>query len=117
MKNLLIAIATGLIVVGCQNNSNPLSPDAQTVSATNAQRAIADNGGAKKARRIEGTITDISLNDGVVVINNTKIQTTVNTKVERNNQHATLKDFRLGDFGQATLDPVTSIATKVEAKG
>lgn len=73
-----------------------------------------------KSAKVEGTITAIDLTAQTVTIqplvgNAVTVQATAATKIERNELHATLADFIIGDRGEAQYNAGTMIASKIEA--
>lgn len=103
--------------------------------ATLAQLAVGDTADARydtttmnaqridaKSPKVEGTITAIDLGAQSVTIQPKSgaavtVFATASTKVERNDVHATLADFKIGDFGQARYNALTMQASKIEATG
>lgn len=103
--------------------------------ATLAQLAVGDTADARydtttmnaqridaKRPKVEGTITAIDLGAQSVTIQPKSgaavtVLATTTTKIERNDVHATLADFKLGDFGQAHYNALTMQASKIEATG
>lgn len=75
-----------------------------------------------KSPQAKGTITAIDLTAQTVTIqplNGNAIALTANaaTKIERNEEHATLADLKVGDSAEAKYDALTMIASKIEATG
>lgn len=70
--------------------------------------------------KVEGRITAVGANS-VTITNRAGANTTVGvdatTKVERNDRHASLAAFKVGDRGEALFNPTTMVASKVEATG
>ncbi|MBI4673000.1 MAG: hypothetical protein HY741_15200 [Chloroflexi bacterium] len=82
----------------------------------NAQRIKA------KSPKVEGTITAIDLAAQTVTIqplsgDAVTVKAVATTKIERNDEHATLADFKIGDRGQARYNATTLEASKIEAEG
>lgn len=75
-----------------------------------------------KSPRVEGAITAIDLTAKSVTIQPSggsaiTVFATAKTKIERNDVHATLEDFQIGDTGQALYNAATMQASKIEAMG
>lgn len=93
------------------------SVDARYDTTTmNAQRIDA------KSPKVEGTITAIDLGAQSVTIQPKSgtavtVFATAATKIERNDLHATLADFQVGDRGEAKYNAATMQASKIEATG
>ena len=93
------------------------SVDARYDTTTmNAQRIDA------KSPKVEGTITAVDLGAQSVTIQPLSgaavtVFATALTKIERNDLHATLADFQVGDRGEARYNAATMQASKIEATG
>jgi len=75
---------------------------------------------APAGSKIEGKITAINLNTKQVTItrlngSRVTLQVLASTKIERNDVHVSLSQFKVGDRGQARLSNLTLI--KIEATG
>lgn len=93
------------------------------VGATLATSADASTErGGNKANKVEGKIVSVDVANLKVTIKTqagalVSVQANAATKIERNGFHSTLAAFKVGDVGQAVLNPTTKIATKIEATG
>lgn len=70
--------------------------------------------------KVEGRITALGASS-VTITNRAGVNTTVGvvatTKIERNDRHASLAAFKVGDRGEAVFNATTMVASKVEATG
>lgn len=87
----------------------------------NTSSLIAKRIGAKSPK-VEGIIKGIDLTAQSVTIETSSgaavtVFATATTKLERNDIHATLADFKIGDRGQARYNAATMQASKIKATG
>lgn len=85
-----------------------------------AKRIQAKSPKPAKAGKVEGEITAVDLTAGTVTIqpqggDPVTVIITDDTKLERNDEHADLGEFAVGDLAQAKYDPLTKEAYKLEA--
>ncbi|HZQ11082.1 MAG TPA: DUF5666 domain-containing protein [Anaerolineae bacterium] len=87
-----------------------------------AQRIQAKPGKPAKVKlgKVEGQVTAVDLGASSVTIQPKNgaavtVFADASTKIERNDQHATLADIQVGDHAEAKFDPQTFLASKIEA--
>lgn len=84
-------------------------------------RVESERGRTPRQNKVEGVITAVNVTTGQVAIRmrngvTVVVVATAATKIERNDLHASLAAFRLGDRGQALFDN-SFLASKIEATG
>jgi hypothetical protein len=138
MKSLivLLSITATLVLMACGGaDSNPAALSTSndlSLAKHGADNPVGtddrgvDNGGVdinpRKGDRVEGTIGAIDLTAGKVRIssatgNAVVVFVVTSTKIERNTLHASLGSLKVGDRGQARVNPATMVASKLEATG
>lgn len=90
--------------------------------AFKVEAAPADGGGGQgQQSHVEGTVGAVDSGAGTVTINPKSgspvtLTTNSSTRITRNGAAATLADLKAGDHAAAQYDPVTNVATQIEAE-
>lgn len=98
-------------------------PSARTAFKLESGEDPDDNGGdggQTGESRAEGTITAVTSNSVSIRLHSGQVITVLvngTTKIERNDLHVSLSDFRVGDRGEARYNASNLLARKVEAVG